>query len=376
MHNNADRAIVGYVSCTTEALARQELAVIAASCTVGSSLTWQPDGQTSAVSCTVLAVDIDVPAFDPVSRRIAVASGHIDVTVSLRTTPYWLGPEVETTLSMTSGTPFTATISGVGGDVPALTKVRYTHAQATSMLALAMRSNPGEYFAPIEDYPGTNDAAAFGGACTVAYHGTTTPYPIGTAIPVAADNAGDFLVLARVKQEGAVLDTFYRAATTMQGAVGDPLPEYGSEVHPVTTASAGWDVLDLGVVLMGGRVSTALSVQERCLTASKDTFLDVVASLPADEACVKVTTAAAAGQGICIDYLSDNDADHDIYICDATDTGISVISGAEPYGGPFLLRPGDTTLVGMAATPGTAAPGDATLVVTYRPRYLLPYTGE
>ena len=92
MHDNADRAVVGYVSCTTESLARQELALIAASCTVGSSLTWQPDGQASAVSCTVLAVDIDIPAFDPVTRRIAVASGHIDVTVSIRTTPYWLGP--------------------------------------------------------------------------------------------------------------------------------------------------------------------------------------------------------------------------------------------------------------------------------------------
>ena len=132
----------------------------------------------------------------------------------------------------------------------------------------------------------------------------------------------------------------------------------------------------LGVTKGADLDGATIGVQETCSVGSKDSFLDVVALLPTDEACVKVTTAASAGLGILIDYLSDNDADHDIYICDATNTGISVISGIEPYGGPFLLRPGDTTLVGAASTPVASAPGNATLVVTYRPRYLLPYTGE
>ena len=526
MHDLNTHTFSGFFSCATEALTRAEMSAATSELTPGAQVVWQPSGQATPVSCAVKYADIRIDTLAP-STRYDGSSGYIPVTVTLRTTPYWLGPEVEQTVTLTAGTPFTGTVGGVMGDVPALTRIRYTHAQATSFLALALRSNPGVGFLPWQDYSGVDDSNSFGGSHTAPVHGTTTPTTLGTPDVIdVADNLGDKLVLVRVGQE-LVPGAVYRAVSSVQGAVGPAYPIYGPSVAGVTSNLSGWDVIDLGVVSFpagrvqagtsgmvygpaaevvqaattswtpmsaghnqtftvpatgriiqvagyfksspsdGGieawlsRAGTALAVvigangavgtptgdyvqlplstpcdviagetltltfyaygeatdvsigystanpyaggqmegnaandltfavyyqplvtlgatigvQESCATASKDTVLDTVVLLPTDEACMKVLGTFAAGEGVCIDNLSENEADHDVYFANTTATGISVVSGCEPYG-RFLLRPGDNVLVGMAATPGAAQPGDATVFVTYRPRFTLMYTGE
>lgn len=428
---------------------------------------------------------------------------------------YALGTLVDTEATITTGTPFTARIPNIPGDVPALTRIRYYHDQATSKLALALRSNPDGEFSPIDDYSGTEDTDALGGEAA-SLTMTSTPTLIGTADTwdVAA-NTGPKRIFARVKSEAvAAANATMRFANTVAPTVGDGYSLYGTSIPTVTAASGGFDVLDLGTTeFPGGRVPSGtsdsfwspevatnestdgttlttlsstptpygditttgdgfriaieappysftaarygvgvyaesgalldsdeiwwsssargyfstkrfaiaagtytvklhrasggsfsvgvtkvytngssvanrrvyeqslvgigatLGVQAACSESSKAVLLDSVAALPTDEACYVYTGARAAGEGIVIDLLSENDADHDTYVCDATDTGISVFSAVQPIG-PFLLRPGTNVLVGMAATPGTDPPGDGNLVFTYRGRWLLPYTGE
>lgn len=263
MHENATRVIDGYVQCTTEALARAELAAIQAACVPGATVTYQPDGQTTAVSCQLLDASVTPKVLDPTGRLVAT-DGYFDLAVTLTTRPYWLGSEVTTTLTVPATTPWTATVSDVPGTVPALTETRYTHAQVITGLALGLRSDPGAAFTPTQDYGGaghTDDATALGGECqqitTGASHAT-----IGA--PTALDAVGmrgDFLTMARVKCGGAtVAAEFYRAQSSAIGPIGAAMTINGTEANPVTASDAGWDVLNLGVMsIPAGRVQAGLS---------------------------------------------------------------------------------------------------------------------
>ena len=528
MHDRVTRIITHQIREATEAEARAELAVIAAECVPGAELTWLPDGQSGSVSCKVLSCDIDTPSFDP-TTLVTMGQGRIDIVITCRTTPYWVGAPVETVVTVPAGTPWVATVEDVPGDTPALTSVRYTHAQATTGLAVGLKSDAGAGYDPSDDYDTTTGGSWESGGKYDAITMTGTATTIGT--PGSKDvgvHKGDYLVWARVLSYATTAaDAFFRAVSSVQGAIGSAASVYGREVSPTTTSGAGYDVLDLGVVpLPAGRVQAGLSgtayapatravnqdtgtteitsgsytqtytavntgrvssieiygrvpvgvaeasisivdpttlifgnplvvgkyrcatvstaagwhvftrdvgygvvssgtqyqisgvvasnvipsrstsstyasgacsaggdlrfrvweqksltlgatigIQARCTESSKVARLDTVALIPTDEAAITVSSSFSAGQGVVIDNLSDDEADHDVYVCDSTDSGVSVLSSAAPYGGPLLLRPGSNTLSGMAKTPATAAPGDASLIVTYRPRWRIPFTG-
>ena len=580
MHGMVDRIIVCQVKATSEALMRAELVKIRAACHPGALLVWQPSGQISPVSCTVLAADVDTPDFDPLTIKSAAKNYYLQATVTLRTRPYWLGPEVQTTpvsvatwLTITAyavgvkvfdgashfwvcatahtsstwtadaakwtpattacisqGTPFVAFVPGQAGSVPALTRIRYTHSQPSGALSLGIRSNAAIGFAPLADYSGTADTAASGGLALRAAM-TTIATTIGTPPKVdVGAMAGEYLPIVRVKTESATPATcFYRFASKVQGAVGGESTLLGTEVSPVTASAGGYDVLNLGVAqLPAGRVQgsgiawglntvlidtiasatvfeassgynvsilnhtgqrlTSLSVKARIpvqggsyhfyllsgfegpggkirwesesftwgidgdvtvsipdivldpalgpwgfslavygtgagvyrtasnvtpdsaiignpsvdagfrvvgqspitigatigvqvrnsATESKYAQLDTLTLIPTDESARRVTIAStdqAAGTGMALDYLPENDTEHDAYIANATDTGISIVAALTSYSGPMLMRPGDNYIVGMADTPKTVSPTDASLIITTRARYLLPYTG-
>lgn len=515
MHTPATRVIDGYILATTEALARAELAAIVAACASGADIVYQPAGESSPFTCRTLVCAVEPKPMDVSDRARLARSFYMDVRIVCETYPYWVGPAVTTTLTVPVGTPWTATLAGVAGDVPALTETRYTHAQSVTALSVGLRSNAGAAFTPTQVYP---DSVL---TCSGTYATIGTP----TALD-AVDMRGDFLVIARAKFSGATVGVEYlRASSSVAGPIGAPSVQDGIGVNPVTASSGGYDTLALGVLSVpAGRVQAGLSgggygldtlaanaanTSATCtvssLTTQKQTYkatlnllsavglygsatsntsvtivvyrggaivasgsgippsvagwftvsvspkvaitpgesltfqvssvlsgvtlyrsttsvyadgnriengvaktddlafrvyeraavvygsamniqakatsgtptvnLAGVALIPTDEGAVRVTMpATTAGQGIDIDYLSQDENLHGIYIADATNTGTSLVATAEPYG-PLLMRPGSNTLVGMAATPINAAPGNATVTVTHQPRYLVPFTG-
>ena len=145
----------------------------------------------------------------------------------------------------------------------------------------------------------------------------------------------------------------------------------GSRVDGYDTATTG----DMSFKVWGRPAityDTTCGIAAQSSQASQTVKLDYSVLLPMDEAALVAYPSMAAGEGICIDNLPSVNRQRDVYLQTATGTAGSVIGSVEPWGGSFMLRPGDNRLVFVAATPGAAAPGALTVAVSYRERYLSP----
>ena len=171
--------------------------------------------------------------------------GMIEVLLTLTCYPYWVGPEVALTPATITAAPGTALVSGVRGEVPALTMLKVTHAQATTAIALGIRSAPSATFAAgvVQDYSGTSNANAKGGA--VARLVTGTSYAPVTGAPAldvndlrgryvawvrAAWSAGTTANSARVCSD--VTGSGIAGATTVNGVVTQSPVGATLETHP------------------------------------------------------------------------------------------------------------------------------------------------
>ena len=314
MHDRVSRVLYNPIARGTGEAARAALADVIAACVPGAQLLWQPDGQATPMTCTVLSVSIDPGTMERDASRL-MALGNIPMTVTFRTTPYWLDPEVQTTptslptwatgmtctanttavfdgkshfwvcaVSHTAGTfdtdraagkwipcPYAAISQTVPtivyvpnqpGDVPALTRILYTHPQVTKSLALGLKSSPAVGFNPLGNYGGTSDGNAVGGdaadqVMTSAY-ATITPAP--ATLDVGA-NAGDYVVMARVRSAATTAaDAAIRYVSSVVGVVGGTASKYGPDVNPISVGNAGYDLLNIGVASVpAGRTQANVS---------------------------------------------------------------------------------------------------------------------
>jgi hypothetical protein len=121
--------------------------------------------------------------------------------------------------------------------------VTVTHAQATTMTAIGLRSNPsasGTAF--VQDYNGVSDAQTSSGCASVS--GVPTSFISAVGTPTVLDAAamkGDYLPIVRAKN-GATTPGAMKLG--WMGTASGP-PVYGSSNVMPTTSSGGFDVMPL-----------------------------------------------------------------------------------------------------------------------------------
>ena len=147
----------------------------------------QQSAQTDTLSKLIYHADVQGPFDYDVAKIMLQSKGYISALVTLTCYPYWVAPEVVIEEAYIIGQPGTATISGVAGEVPALTLLKVMSGHASSAIALGIRSNPDDVASfvsgAVQDYPvsvgtPTADSRAKGG--NVWRQAATTSWGIGT----------------------------------------------------------------------------------------------------------------------------------------------------------------------------------------------------
>jgi hypothetical protein len=519
MHGAVTRTIRARLRKTTDSAVQAEMTLISAACQRGSTLVFKPDGKVDEQACKIYSSVVSRPPLDQ-AQRVGATLGIMYVTVDLLCTPYWLGPEIEVTIPLSPGAPFTGVLSGVTGDAPALARYWLTHAMASTRQDLSLKSNPDPAFDPTLAFGSVVDANAYGPCADLTMGASNTLIGSPPSLDVGVYR-GDYHGIVRVKSSAPIAaNVKIHAVSTVQGNVGDAytvpsdaLEIMASEVSPTLISGAGFETVDVGPIsIPAGRVQAGLSgttfgnnitllsqlthssaqdtlsairyspsftvgrttqisrlkvwhtynasqgvqlgiydaskvlvalapfatagaaqsltvdcnivvpagtyyvgvsrspytctmggsattgnalycvvtgapaiasgasvgIEARQTVGANNMRLDPLILLPTDEGLISVVNAFGAGEGMVIDLLSEDPADFDIYIGNATDSGISLVGKRLPHGGaPMLPRPNvDNMVVGMVTTDGSVKATNASLVVKYRERRYSAFTGN
>lgn len=210
------------------------------------TLAWaEDDGELRTATLTGVAPP-EVVARGPEWTKVALVG----------TRSYALGEETVEYTIQTDAAWGTFDVPGAGEDdvpgdidVPALTAIRATYAQAVLMAAFGIKPDPGASFDPLDDYSGVADATAFGGeksaalTMTGAWQDIAAPPNIDTG-----DNLGRHLLLARVQNTVAdETTTDYRGTSAVTGnALGVTTTVNGDAVEATLKTGEGFEVVNLG----------------------------------------------------------------------------------------------------------------------------------
>lgn len=207
------------------------------------------------------------------------------------------------------------------GDLDAAATIYATPLQATNLLTLGFKSSAATGYDPIDDYSGTSDATAFGGARSTDVVTAATGTALGTAPTIDVDaNRGEHIVLARVKSSSATAT--FKAESRVAPAIGAAV----SELEPAV-AAGGTALKTLNL----GRVS--VPVQDvpdsgRSSSWTSTTTLDQSHT----GATGQVSTAGALWEAGTVTYNGSGILDLEVE-CSASGAGHLSIALCTPYAG-------------------------------------------
>lgn len=305
-HNDAVRSFAVKIRHTDPAVVKEAFNTLSRACRKGSMLRFR-DGETDdLLECRVIRGRVSESSYDPL-RRQRLTGYTIIAEVTLITDPYWMGPwSTEATIADGSKVPsavfpFYATVAAVGGDVDAILTATVLPAQATSMIALGVFPDVGEDFDPIDDYSGTTDAAAYGGAKATSGSLTTTFAAIGSAptIPTAG-NRGTHVAQVRIANTAAAAGSAkYRTYSTTNGsAIVDSTSVSGPIVAAAVKSGDGFEVATLGLV----DIPCAQMPDVKTESGFGAPALDVVSQLAGSSYTSAISRAAAETQAWVPEY--------------------------------------------------------------------------
>lgn len=173
----------------------------------------------------------------------------------LTCTPGWEASEVEVALASPTTYPCVYTASGLLGSMPAPFRLVLTNDQAVTGGTLGFRHMPDTAFSPLQDYQGTEYAAALSGQ---AAEGTMDADGTALGTPATLDtNAmrGWYYACARLSQPDTTpADTTYKAVSTVTGSGMGGTQSSESDAVAATAANV-WEHVRLGPVpIPGGAV--------------------------------------------------------------------------------------------------------------------------
>lgn len=251
-HNPAERVLIfSALGADERAAAAAVNAVVVAASRRGAKLRFRASATSELLECEIRRVEVAEDSFEPLTRQ----RGRIKVTLVLVTSPYWIGEEITAIDAVaTSNLPAYVDVNDVRGEVPALTRVTATFAQAVTAIFIGMRSAPSAAVLAalallVQDYSGTANANTNGGVAQSA-NLTTTPATIGS--PPTVDVSvfrGLYLVVARLLHTAAAAaSTLYNAvssvsASNMIGTASEPTDQV-----PATVTGANFEASALGLV--------------------------------------------------------------------------------------------------------------------------------
>lgn len=184
-------------------------------------------------SAHIIAVVASDPDFNPTD------DGAATVTFAITTRPGWVS-SVATTTTGTIADGWGTFDVLAGGDMPSSLSLKATNPVAATLMALGLMPGAAAAFSPLDDYSGTADAAAVGGARSVDAAMTSAYASLATAPNLdAGANRGLAEGFARVRHTAvAPGNVTYRTQMSVTGSgVATVVSDFGPET--VATAATG-----------------------------------------------------------------------------------------------------------------------------------------
>lgn len=224
----------------------------------GADLWTRHEDTHHTLKTTIRSAEMSEPVYDNVLR----SAYKVRVTLSLVTDPYWRDESAATDFSGTvTNSPGTTTVNSVPGEVPAITSITATAAQATSRIIVGLEADPHTDFTPTQtDFSGDTDIS---GSCVdsscqkISFTAADAWTDLGAAANLDVNaHRGTYLVEARVSTTGDASSTDYRVSDETTGSgIGVTTATYTDSVTASKTSGSGAENVLFGpVVLPSGGV--------------------------------------------------------------------------------------------------------------------------